>query len=78
MGQLGFLLTLPVLVSLSLERGIVRALGAVVEMVVTGGVLFFLFGVKTKAYYFTRTLLSGGAKYLATGCVRRGPDPARR
>jgi hypothetical protein len=92
MGQLGFLLTLPVLVSLGLERGFVKATaevvrarpksavgwsvtpidwsGAQVEMILSGGVLFFLFGVKTKAYYFTKTLLSGGAKYMATGCVR--------
>jgi hypothetical protein len=32
-----------------------------------GGPLFFMFHIRTKAYYYDLTLTLGGAKYLATG-----------
>ena len=66
-GTMGILLTLPICVSLGLERGVGRALSKVAHMFVSGGPLFFMFHMGTKAHFFARTILAGGAKYRPTG-----------
>eukprot|EP01043_Picozoa_sp_COSAG02_P067817 COSAG02_NODE_11038_length_1807_cov_1.112412_1_plen_466_part_10 len=38
-----------------------------VRVVCRGGPLFFMFHIRTKAYYYDRTLVLGGAGYKATG-----------
>jgi callose synthase len=66
-GQCGFLLTLPIFASLGLENGFGTACLQVVQMVVTGGPLFFMFHMGTKAHYFEQTLLGARAVYRPTG-----------
>lgn len=66
-GQIGFLMTLPLLGSLGVDHGFRRAVWEVVRMIITGGPLFFMFSMATKWYYFSQTLLAGGAQYRATG-----------
>lgn len=66
-GQIGFLLTLPILFSLGLEKGVKQALWDVIKINLSGGPLFFVFNMGTKAHLFEQTLLIGGAKYRATG-----------
>lgn len=66
-GQIGFLLTLPIFASVGLDNGFKNALMVVGRMMFTGGPLYFIFHMGTKAHYFERTLLAGGAKYRPTG-----------
>lgn len=66
-GQMGFLMTLPVLGALGVEKGFRRGLVEVILMILTGGPLFFIFNMATKWYYFGYTLLAGNAAYRATG-----------
>eukprot|EP00466_Bigelowiella_natans_P015383 jgi/Bigna1/89334/estExt_fgenesh1_pg.C_470088 len=66
-GTMGILLTLPIICSIGLERGSWKAICKVLYMLISGGPLFFMFHMGTKAHYFARTILSGGAKYRPTG-----------
>ena len=65
--QLGLLLTLPILCYLAVEHGIRHALVQMWRVNVSGSLLFFIFHMGTKAFYFDSTLKYGGAKYRPTG-----------
>jgi len=65
--QLGLLLNVPILCYLAVEHGVVRALLEMWRVNVSGSLLFFMFHMGTKAYYFDSTLKYGGAKYRPTG-----------
>jgi len=64
---LGLLNTLPLLATLAVERGLLPALRDVLQVFASGGPLYFIFHIQTRAHYFTQTLLAGGASYKATG-----------
>eukprot|EP00474_Spongospora_subterranea_P008611 CRZ09069.1 hypothetical protein [Spongospora subterranea] len=66
-GMVGFLTTLPILATLGVNRGFRTAAVLTMQMLLTGGPLFFCFAMATKAHYFERTVLAGGAKYRPTG-----------
>ena len=65
--QLGFLLTIPLVAELVLQKGTIGAITQLLRVLVKGGPLFFMFHIRTKAFYYDRTLLLGGASYKATG-----------
>lgn len=65
--QLGLFTALPMVVENSLERGFSAALWHFVTMQLQLCSVFFTFSLGTKAHYFGRTLLHGGAKYRGTG-----------
>ncbi|KAI4364325.1 hypothetical protein MLD38_020433 [Melastoma candidum] len=65
--QLGLLMALPMLMEIGLERGFRTALGDIIIMQLQLASVFFTFSLGTKAHYFGRTVLHGGAKYRATG-----------
>ncbi|KAJ7957014.1 Callose synthase [Quillaja saponaria] len=65
--QLGLLMTLPMIMEIGLERGFKTALGDFIIMQLQLATVFFTFSLGTKAHYFGRTVLHGGAKYRATG-----------
>lgn len=54
--QLGLLLTIPLVSELILQKGAMAALLTMVRVICTGGPLFFMFHIRTKAYYYERTL----------------------
>mmetsp|Transcript_16518 Transcript_16518/g.23108 ORF Transcript_16518/g.23108 Transcript_16518/m.23108 type:complete len:2184 (+) Transcript_16518:275-6826(+) len=66
-GTMGVLLTVPIICAIGLERGAWKATCKVMYMLLSGGPLFFMFHMGTKAHYFARTILAGGAKYRPTG-----------
>ncbi|KAK4781006.1 hypothetical protein SAY87_017112 [Trapa incisa] len=65
--QLGLLMALPMVMEIGLERGFRTALGEIIIMQLQLASVFFTFSLGTKAHYFGRTILHGGAKYRATG-----------
>ena len=65
--QLGLVLTVPLVAELVLEKGPVAACEQMLRVVCRGGPLFFMFHIRTKAYYYDRILTLGGAGYKATG-----------
>ncbi|KAI4386274.1 hypothetical protein MLD38_004220 [Melastoma candidum] len=65
--QIGFLMALPMLMEIGLERGFRNALSDFVLMQLQLAPVFFTFSLGTKTHYYGRTLLHGGAKYRATG-----------
>ncbi|XP_031375303.1 LOW QUALITY PROTEIN: callose synthase 5-like, partial [Punica granatum] len=65
--QLGLLMALPMVMEIGLERGFRTALGDLIIMQLQLAAVFFTFSLGTKAHYFGRTILHGGAKYRATG-----------
>lgn len=65
--QLGLLMALPMAMEIGLERGFRTALGDIIIMQLQLAAVFFTFSLGTKAHYFGRTILHGGAKYRATG-----------
>lgn len=65
--QLGFLLVLPMVMEIGLERGFRSAIGDFIVMQLQLASVFFTFQLGTKAHYYGRTLLHGGSKYRATG-----------
>ncbi|KAF7152125.1 hypothetical protein RHSIM_Rhsim01G0033900 [Rhododendron simsii] len=65
--QIGFLMVLPMMVEIGLERGFRNALSDFLLMQLQLAPVFFTFSLGTKAHYFGRTLLHGGARYRATG-----------
>lgn len=65
--QLDMLMSAPMLAEIALERGFISAMVEFVIMHLQFCSLFFTFSLGTKAHFFGRTILHGGAKYRATG-----------
>ncbi|XP_020701852.1 callose synthase 7 isoform X1 [Dendrobium catenatum] len=65
--QLGLLMVLPMVMEVGLEKGFRTALGEFIIMQLQLASVFFTFQLGTKAHYYGRTILHGGAKYRATG-----------
>uniref|UniRef100_A0A0D9VP13 1,3-beta-glucan synthase n=1 Tax=Leersia perrieri TaxID=77586 RepID=A0A0D9VP13_9ORYZ len=65
--QLGFLMALPMMMEIGLERGFGKALSEFIMMNLQLAAVFFTFSLGTKTHYYGRMLLHGGAQYRATG-----------
>ncbi|GFQ00467.1 callose synthase 1 [Phtheirospermum japonicum] len=65
--QIGFLMALPMMMEIGLERGFRNALTDFVLMQLQLAPVFFTFSLGTRTHYFGRTLLHGGARYRGTG-----------
>nr|XP_016437592.1 PREDICTED: callose synthase 3-like [Nicotiana tabacum] len=65
--QIGFLMALPMMMEIGLEKGFRTALSEFVLMQLQLAPVFFTFSLGTKTHYYGRTLLHGGAKYRPTG-----------
>ncbi|CAH1448815.1 unnamed protein product [Lactuca virosa] len=65
--QIGFLMALPMIMEIGLERGFRSALTDFVLMQLQLASVFFTFSLGTKTHYYGRTLLHGGAQYRPTG-----------
>ncbi|XP_052193057.1 callose synthase 2-like [Diospyros lotus] len=65
--QIGFLMALPMMMEIGLERGFRNALSEFVLMQLQLAPVFFTFTLGTKTHYYGRTLLHGGAQYRGTG-----------
>ncbi|XP_048324045.2 callose synthase 3 [Ziziphus jujuba] len=65
--QIGFLMALPMLMEIGLEKGFRMALSEFILMQLQLAPVFFTFSLGTKTHYYGRTLLHGGAKYRPTG-----------
>ncbi|KAF9621111.1 hypothetical protein IFM89_016605 [Coptis chinensis] len=65
--QLGYLMALPMMMEIGLERGFRTALSDFILMQLQLAPVFFTFSLGTKTHYYGRTLLHGGAEYRATG-----------
>ncbi|KAJ3682000.1 hypothetical protein LUZ60_014573 [Juncus effusus] len=65
--QLGFLMALPMLMEIGLEKGFGNALSEFLLMQLQLASVFFAFSLGTKTHYYGRTLLHGGAQYRGTG-----------
>ncbi|CAN6285848.1 unnamed protein product [Urochloa humidicola] len=61
--QLGFLMALPMMMEIGLERGFGKALSEFVMMNLQLAAVFFTFSLGTKTHYYGRMLLHGGAQY---------------
>jgi callose synthase len=61
--QLGLLLVLPMIMEVGLQKGFITALTEFVTMQLQLASMFFTFQLGTKAHYYGRTILHGGAKY---------------
>ncbi|RDY03244.1 Callose synthase 7, partial [Mucuna pruriens] len=66
--QLGLLLMLPMVMEIGLEKGFRTALADFIIMQLQLASVFFTFQLGTKAHYYARTLLHGGAKYRPIDC----------
>ncbi|KAJ0623230.1 putative 1,3-beta-glucan synthase [Helianthus annuus] len=65
--QIGFLMALPMMMEIGLERGFHKAFTDFVLMQLQLASVFFTFSLGTKTHYYGRTLLHGGAQYRPTG-----------
>jgi callose synthase len=65
--QIGFLMALPMMMEIGLERGFRNALSEFILMQLQLAPVFFTFSLGTKTHYYGRTLLHGGAEYRGTG-----------
>ncbi|KAL1188358.1 Callose synthase 12 [Cardamine amara subsp. amara] len=65
--QLGLFTALPMIVEWSLEEGFLLAIWNFIRMQIQLSSVFYTFSMGTRAHYFGRTILHGGAKYRATG-----------
>ncbi|KAL5989460.1 Callose synthase 12 [Asimina triloba] len=65
--QLGLFTALPMIVENSLEHGFLPAIWDFLTMQLQLSSVFYTFSMGTRAHYFGRTILHGGAKYRATG-----------
>ncbi|KAA8524390.1 hypothetical protein F0562_010819 [Nyssa sinensis] len=65
--QLGLFTALPMIVENSLEHGFLAAIWDFITMQLQLSSVFYTFSMGTRAHYFGRTILHGGAKYRATG-----------
>ena len=73
---MGLLQTMPLFVTLSVEKGIYQAIAEIAYMMLSGGPLYFIFHIQTKSFYFAQTIMAGGAKYRPTGrgfVIRHSP-----
>eukprot|EP00457_Paulinella_chromatophora_P000089 gb/GEZN01000089.1/.p1 GENE.gb/GEZN01000089.1/~~gb/GEZN01000089.1/.p1 ORF type:complete len:2202 (-),score=366.59 gb/GEZN01000089.1/:786-7310(-) len=66
-GAAGFLLTAPLWGALGIDKGFLVATKEVLSMLLSGGPLYFLFHMGTKAHYFNTTMFFGQPSYRATG-----------
>jgi hypothetical protein len=64
--QIGYVLALPLLVELTLQKGFWKALAHFIS-ILPPSVLFFIFHMRTKTCYFTQGLLIGKGGYAGTG-----------
>lgn len=65
--QIGFLMALPMMMEIGLEKGFRNALSDFILMQLQLAPVFFTFSLGTKTHYYGRTLLHGGSAYRATG-----------
>ncbi|XP_074585983.1 callose synthase 3-like [Curcuma longa] len=65
--QLGFLMALPMMMEIGLEKGFRTALSEFILMQLQLASVFFTFSLGTRTHYYGRTLLHGGAEYRGTG-----------
>ncbi|WOK95662.1 hypothetical protein Cni_G04369 [Canna indica] len=65
--QLGLFTALPMVIENSIEHGFLPAIWDFLTMQLQLASLFYTFSMGTKAHYYGRTILHGGAKYRATG-----------
>ncbi|VAI10111.1 unnamed protein product [Triticum turgidum subsp. durum] len=65
--QLGFLMALPMMMEIGLEKGFGKALSEFIMMNLQLASVFFTFSLGTKTHYYGRMLLHGGAQYRSTG-----------
>lgn len=65
--QLGLFTALPMIVENSLEHGFLTSIWEFITMMLQLSSVFYTFSMGTRAHYFGRTILHGGAKYRATG-----------
>ncbi|KAL7000400.1 Callose synthase 12 [Sarracenia purpurea var. burkii] len=65
--QLGIFTALPMIVENYLEHGFLGAIWDFITMQLQLSSVFYTFSMGTRAHYFGRTILHGGAKYRATG-----------
>ena len=65
--QLGLFTALPMIAENSLEHGFLQAIWDFFTMQLQLSSVFYTFSMGTRAHYFGRTILHGGAKYRATG-----------
>ncbi|XP_022970702.1 callose synthase 12-like [Cucurbita maxima] len=65
--QLGLFTALPMIVENSLEHGFLQSIWDFLTMQLQLSSIFYTFSMGTRAHYFGRTILHGGAKYRATG-----------
>ena len=64
---MGIVQTLPLIATLTVERGMGGAVAEIARVFGSGGPFYFIFHIQTRAFYFFQTLLAGGAQYRATG-----------
>ncbi|CAL9780103.1 unnamed protein product [Musa acuminata subsp. burmannicoides] len=65
--QLGLFTALPMVIENSIEHGFLPAIWDFLTMQLQLASMFYTFSLGTKAHYYGRTILHGGAKYRATG-----------
>ncbi|XP_042448753.1 callose synthase 12-like isoform X1 [Zingiber officinale] len=65
--QLGLFTALPMIIENSLEHGFLPSIWDFLKMQIQLASMFYTFSMGTKAHYYGRTILHGGAKYRATG-----------
>ncbi|KAH6829081.1 glucan synthase-like 1 [Perilla frutescens var. hirtella] len=65
--QIGIFTALPMIVENSLEHGFLSAVWDFITMQLELASFFYTFSMGTRAHFFGRTILHGGAKYRATG-----------
>ncbi|XP_010525558.1 PREDICTED: putative callose synthase 6 isoform X2 [Tarenaya hassleriana] len=65
--QLGFIMVLPMIMEIGLEKGFRAAIGDFIIMQLQLASVFFTFQLGTKSHYYGRTILHGGSKYRPTG-----------
>jgi callose synthase len=73
---MGLMQTFPLAAVLMIDKGFFPMLREIGYMMLSGGPLYFIFHIQTKCYYFSQTLLAGGAKYRPTGrgfVIRHSP-----
>ncbi|KAJ4898380.1 Callose synthase 9 [Raphanus sativus] len=65
--QIGVFAAVPMILGFILEQGFLKAIVSFTTMQFQLCSVFFTFSLGTRAHYFGRTLLHGGARYQATG-----------
>ncbi|CAM9645366.1 unnamed protein product, partial [Laminaria digitata] len=65
--QLGFLLILPIPLLLAVEQGLQRAVSTTFNILLRMAPFFFIFSAGTNSHYVNSAVMTGQAKYQATG-----------